>query len=155
MNTINTNSNFSSLYIQQEKNSVNKNVETMQETNQNTKEIKENEKIYNFENITPHETYELAHELYESGQIDVFQVSTLMIIGFQQEYNAGNKPIDVNNKDNEPFNLYDELDKKISNTNESFSYKDLKDAAINLIELLKSISENPSNINKNSIDISI
>ncbi|XPV69495.1 MAG: hypothetical protein ACNI25_02725 [Halarcobacter sp.] len=155
MNTINTNSNSSLLYLQQEKSSVNKNVETTQETNQNTKEIKENKKVYDFENITPHETYELAHELYESGQIDVFQVSTLMIIGFQQEYNTSNKPIDVNNKDNEAFNLFAELDKKISNTNENFSYKDLKDAAINLIELLKSIGENSSNINKNSIDISI
>lgn len=70
------------MYLQQEKSSVNKNVETTRETNQNTKEIKENKKVYDFENITPHETYELAHELYESGQIDVFQVSTLMIIGF-------------------------------------------------------------------------
>ena len=66
----------------------------------------------------------------------MYQVATLMIIGFQQEFNTGNKPLDTSNRDNDPFNLYDELNKKASNTDgNDFSNPDTQKAAKSLIEL--------------------
>jgi len=153
MNTINTNS-ISSYYKQEQslKNETTKTKETNQEVDGSVATKQE----YDFKNITPHETYQLADQLYQSGQIDVYQVATLMIIGFQQEFNTGNKPLDTSNRDNDPFNLYDELNKKASNADgDSFANPDTQKASKSLIELLLEIEEGTSALKFNSIDITV
>lgn len=153
MNTINTNSLSS--YYKPEQSLKNETIKT-KETNQEVDDSVETKKEYDFKNITPHETYQLADQLYQSGQADVYQVATLMIIGFQQEFNAENKPLDTSNRDNDPFNLYDELNKKASNTDgDNFANPDTQKAAKSLIELLLEIEEESSSIEPNSVDITV
>jgi hypothetical protein len=156
MNTINTSS--ISLYVTQQSSQKElvKSEEKTVEVSASSVSIETKEE-YDFENITPYETYELADKLYQSGEIDVYQVATLMIIGFQQEFNTRNQPIDTNKRDNDPFNLYDELHKKALNSfdNKSFTNPDIQNSATSLIELLLSLPQESLFIKYSSIDIKV
>jgi hypothetical protein len=106
-------------------------------------------KGYDLENITPHETYALANELYNKEEISVFQLASMMIIGLKHEYSLTNKPFDASLKNNEPFNLMDEL--------ENIAHKEI-DSRLetqNLIDILLSLPEESLKIKQSSIDISV
>ena len=147
------NSTFSATnYYHSETNTQNKSTDSTTEKSVNI-EVASTEveytKGYDLENITPHETYVLANELYNKGEISVFQLASMMIIGLKHEYHLTNKPFDASLKNNEPFNLIDDL--------KEVAHKEIdpKFETQNLIDILLALPEESLKIKQTSIDISV
>jgi hypothetical protein len=154
-----TNNAFSAAnFYHSEKNIQNKRTDNIAEKPVNI-EIDSSEieitKSYDLENITPHETYALADELYQKGEISVYQVATLMIIGFKHEYALTNKPIDHSLQNNKPFNLLQELEDTTSKKANPNLHKKALDEIQDLIDTLLSLPEESLKIKQTSIDISV
>jgi hypothetical protein len=155
-----TNTTFkASTFYQTQKNSHNKSAENTTEKSANI-EIDSTEveytKGYDLENITPHETYALANELYKEGQINVWQLASMMIIGLKHEYHLTNKPIDHSLKNNEPFNLMKDLNSIAANQFQNYSFHPkIHENIDSLIDTLLALPEESLKIKQTSIDISV
>ncbi|WP_428739721.1 hypothetical protein [Sulfurimonas sp.] len=153
------NSTFSATsFYHSETNTQNKNTDNTTEKSINI-EVDSTEieytKGYDLENITPHETYVLANELYKKGEISVWQLASMMIIGFKHEYSVTNKPLDLSLQNNRPFNLLQELKDTIAGkANPNFHPKILEEMP-ELIDILLSLPEESLKIKQSSIDISV
>lgn len=155
-----TNTTFkASTFYQTQKNSQNKSAENTTEKSVNI-EIDSTEveytKGYDLENITPHETYALANELYQKGEINAYQLATMFIVGFTHEYNTSNKPVDHSLQNNKPFNLMKDLNSIAANQfqNHSFHPK-IHENIDSLIDTLLSLPQESLKIKQTSIDISV
>ncbi len=108
---------------------------------------------YDFEHITPKETYEIANKLYNDGEISFLDFAGLMAIGFSHQYSAPYSDLDEPN--NAPYNLFDELEAIASGTHEKFTNITAKDQeeAKDLLHILKALHREVDRTQIVSIDI--
>ena len=158
MNTINN--TFTATYTQTQQftqsKSDTKNIGTSTNIEVDTLNI-EYTKGYDLENITPQETYALANELYENDEINVYQLANMFIVGFKNEFNAvDGQAFDASQRNNEPFNLMEELNSIASKTMENHSFHPIIHENIHsLIETLLSLPDESLKIEHKSIDVSV
>lgn len=108
---------------------------------------------YDLETITPQETFALARKLHEEDAIGFLDFAGLMAIGFSHQYPGPYSDQDEPN--DEPFNLWAELEAIASGTHETFTHatKDDRDDVKDLLDVLKSILDGPDQTEIVSIDI--
>lgn len=157
MNTINN--TFSAAYTQTQQFTQNKNdkknIETSTDIEVDTLNI-EYTKGYDLENITPQETYALANDLYENGEINAYQVATMFIVGFKHEFNAQEgQAFDASQRNNKPFNLMQDLNDIASKSTNDNYHPVIHDNIQNLIDILLALPEESLQIKQTSIDISV
>ena len=111
-------------------------------------------KMYDLENITPKETYQLAAGLLENGDISLHDYAGLMAIGSSHEHPPGMKNMSMSNAKESSFNLLKELEAITEGTHDIFIYNHSKDTR-NLLNLLLSLPEASLKIKYSSIDISV
>ena len=163
MNINNISSETSYLQSQQysyKKTSVSKVTSEVKEQPQSAKQVEITASVlsvekttgYDLENITPKETYMLAQELYNAGEISIIEHGHMYFIGFTHEHNTNMEENNLNHN-NAPFNLLTEVDAIASGTyKKSFNFNYQKEAQ-DLYNTLLSLPSKKETISALSINI--